>query len=557
MIATMVRWMGGRMVAANRAAAGSEPKPRLGWREPARLIRAVAISLGIVVVACAGKEPGPAYAGYNHERTERLFAVGYQDIAEIYIEDVGLEELAVAGLTRLPAIDPDLKVTRQENSVVLHHGDRVRSFAMPQRQDADAWADMTADVIDTARQYSKALDTTPAARLYETVFGGVVSRLDRYSRYAGADQAQDNRAHRDGFGGIGVRVKTRARGIEIMSVMDGTPAARAGLNPGDMIVAVDGRDMTDLQRVGRGIESLRGPVETRVSLTIRAKGTEGTKQIAVKRAHIVPRTVTYRREGRAAYLRVSGFNQRTAPSLREAVKRAQSELGDDLAGYVLDLRDNPGGLLDQAVTVADVFLAKGRVVSTHGRHPDSHQYFDAEPGGPAEERPVIVLINADSASASEIVAAALKDSGRALILGSTSYGKGTVQTVLRLPNDGELTLTWARFLAPAGYALSKRGVIPNVCTSRTDARDVTDLLHAVRRGRLAPKHQSRPAVAGDKGTATVARSDALDACPANGREGRHEVELAHRLLGDRDLYKAAMSGEPARIAKAAANPRHP
>jgi carboxyl-terminal processing protease len=289
---------------------------------------------------------------------------------------------------------------------------------------------------------------------------------------------------------------------------------------------------------------------------VRPEGQTATKEIGVKRAHIVPRTVTYRREGHAAYLRVSGFNQRTAPSLREAVKRAKADMGADLAGYVLDLRDNPGGLLDQAVTVADVFLAKGRVVSTHGRHPDSHQYFDAEPGGPAEERPVIVLINADSASASEIVAAALKDSGRGLVVGSTSYGKGTVQTVLRLPNDGELTLTWARFLAPAGYALSKRGVIPNVCTTRADASDVGELLHAVRRGRLAPARQPRPAVAGGEGTGTVARDAALEACPADGRRNARDVELARRVLSDQDLYAAAMAGEPARIAKAAAHPPH-
>jgi len=541
------------MFEATGAGSGSRHTPRLGRRAGTGLLRAVGIGLGVVVVACAGKDPGPAYAGYNHEHTERLFAVGYQDIAEIYIDDVGLEALAVAGLKRLPAIDRDLEIRRKDESLVLGHGDRVRSFAMPRRQDPDAWADMTADVIDTARQYSKALDATPAASIYETVFGGVVSRLDRYSRYAGPDQARENRANRDGFGGIGVQIKAREAGIEVVSVMDGTPAARADLNAGDVIVAVDGRSMTDLQREGQGVDSLRGPVETRVRLTVRPNGSRTTKQIGVERAHIVPRTVSYRREGRTAYLRVSGFNQRTAPSLRDAVERAKTEIGSDLAGYVLDLRDNPGGLLDQAVTVADVFLASGRVVSTHGRHPDSHQYFDAEPGGPAENRPVVVLINADSASASEIVAAALKDRGRGLVMGSTSYGKGTVQTVLRLPNDGELTLTWARFLAPAGYALSKRGVIPNVCTSRSEARDVTDLLHAVRRGRLAPQHQPRPAVAGDEGTATVARSDAIAACPASGRQHAHDVELARHVLTDGDLYKAAMTGEPARIAKAAAS----
>jgi carboxyl-terminal processing protease len=427
---------------------------------------------------------------------------------------------------------------------------------LPTRADPDAWADLTADVIDLARSYSKAVETTPASGIYETVFSGVVAHLDRYSRYAGAEQAADNRAHRDGFGGIGVHIRVRPEGIEVVSVMEGTPAADAGLHRGDLITAVNGRPATDIPSDG-GAEALRGPVDTDVHLTVKPADGQDTRQIAVHRTHIVPRTVTYEARGNAAYLRVSGFNQRTARTLRESITRAKADLGDRLAGYVLDLRDNPGGLLDQAVTVADIFLARGQVVSTHGRHPDSHQYFDAEAGDAAESAPLIVLINADSASASEIVAAALQDSGRALVLGSTSYGKGTVQTVLRLPNEGELTLTWARFMAPSGYALSKHGVVPNVCTSLRERDDIGALLRDLRRGALAPGVQTRPTAAAGYTKADLGRQEALAACPAAGARPATDVELARRLLQDPKLYKAAMAGRPARIAKADAAPVQP
>lgn len=522
----------------------------------ARALRVLGVCLGVVAVACASRDVGPAYAGYNQERAERLFAVGYQDIADIYIEDVTLETLALGGLKRLPGIDGGLHVRHENASVVLSYNNRRRSFPLPTRADPDAWADLTVDVLDTARRYSKAVESTPAPAIYRTMFAGIVAHLDRYSRYAGAEQAADNRAHRDGFGGIGVHIRVRPKGIEVVSVLDNTPAADAGLEPGDLITAVNGRPAAELRHNG-GAEALRGPVDTDVRLTVEPANSDSTRQIAVHRTHIVPRTVSYERRGNAAYLRVSGFNQRTARALREAVTRAKAELGDRLAGYVLDLRGNPGGLLDQAVTVADVFLPSGQVVSTHGRHPDSHQYFDAEAGDPGEDAPLVVLINADSASASEIVAAALQDSGRGLVLGSTSYGKGTVQTVLRLPNEGELTLTWARFMAPSGYALSKHGVVPNVCTSLGETRDVRALLRELRRGRLAPGVQSHPTAAGVDNKADMGRSEALAACPADGTERESDVALARRLLQDRNLFEAAMAGKPARIAKADAAPAQP
>ena len=511
-----------------------------------RVLRIAALSLMVFIAACAGKDATPAHAGFNRTSVERLFAVGYQDIKEIYIQEIGLRTLALTGLSQLESIDPALDLRHTQRTLTLRYRNSRRSFALPRTKDGNDWANLTADVLQTARGYSKAVMDTGMSQVYKTVFDGIMARLDRFSRYASAEKAQENRAQRDGFGGIGVRVKRRQKGIEILDVMESSPAARAGLHQGDMIVAVNGHPATQLAK--GGTTALRGPIDSKVRLTVERAADDTAIRMAIKRARIVPQTVSYSRRKGTLYLRINGFNQRTADAVRKAIERAKSEMGPDLVGYILDLRNNPGGLLDQAVAVSDVFLAKGRVVSTRGRHPDSHQYFDAQPGDGAEARPVAVLVNTNSASAAEIVAAAIQDSGRGLVLGSTSYGKGTVQTVLRLPNDGELTLTWARFHAPSGYALSHRGVVPNVCTSLIESGTVDTLLTAVRHGKLAPHEKQPPTAAGDE--AGTSAQESHQACPANGETTTETVALAEHLLNHSDLYRAARNGEPARVARA-------
>jgi carboxyl-terminal processing protease len=218
---------------------------------------------------------------------------------------------------------------------------------------------------------------------------------------------------------------------------------------------------------------------------------------------------------------------------------------------VLDLRSNPGGLLDEAVAVADIFMEKGRIVSTHGRHPDSHQYFEATAGDLADGKPIVVLVNGNSASASEIVAAALQDSGRAVVVGSNSYGKGTVQTVLRLPNSGELTLTWARFHAPSGYTLNKLGVLPSICTSgHSPAELMAELEHnQLRAVPVAERNALKP---NDTGEMDKLRKT----CPQVKSEPAGDVEMALDLIRKPMLYNRAValgeSPSPADATEAAA-----
>jgi carboxyl-terminal processing protease len=259
--------------------------------------------------------------------------------------------------------------------------------------------------------------------------------------------------------------------------------------------------------------------------------------VIVTRAHIVPETVTYERKGNVAYMHIYGFNLDTADSLRKEMLHARQDIGPALLGYVLDLRGNPGGLLDQSVAVSDLLIKHGRIVSTHGRHPDSHQYFEATAGDVANGLPIVVLVNGDSASAAEIVAAALQDSGRAVVVGSNSYGKGTVQTVLRMPNDGELTLTWARFHAPSGYTLNRLGVIPSVCTTGNGG-SAEVLIEELRRNRLKPiptniRNRVHPE---DMRALRELRS----LCPERRGEEDIDENVALRLLSHPSLYRRAV-----------------
>src|SRR5262249_44141630 len=308
----------------------------------------------------------------------------------------------------------------------------------------------------------------------------------------------------------GITLETAADGFKVAAVTPQGPAARAGLQAGDMIVAIDGVPTSGLSQ-SDVIQQLRGPVGS--SLAIRVARAGGiTREFDVQRALVVLPTVAMSRVGDIAVFQILSFNQSTTEKLSDALAEARRQMGGRLAGIVLDLRSNPGGLLDQPVSLADLFIREGPAVSTVGRHPASHQYFAASGRSVAPQVPIVVLVNGGSASSSEIVAAALQDSGRAVVVGSSSYGKGSVQTVLRLPNDGELTLTWARLVTPSGYYLQTHGVVPTLCTS-----DLGDDAASLQRGlqRAGAITHGRPAAPQARsGRDDRAWSDLRQSCPA-------------------------------------------
>jgi carboxyl-terminal processing protease len=494
-----------------------------------------ALSVAFLMVACAAQDTG-APAARDLSQATRLFSVGFQDITDIYIDDISVSDLALAGLGNLSAIEPDIAVKNDIGRVSVSFGNQPAGiFQAPQKFDAEGWGNLTATALTVVRNHAGNKPEADPEKMYEVVFDGVLGALDNFSRYAGREEARENRASRDGFGGIGVRIRLIDTGVQVLSVMEETPAEIAGLKDNDVITAIDGESTVGLSQRDI-VRRLRGPLRSNVDLTVARAGDTKDLDIQVVRAHIVPQTVKYDRLGNVAHIRVSGFNQSTTRSLREKLKLVVAENNPPIVGIVLDLRGNPGGLLDQAVAVADLFLSNGRIVSTHGRHPDSHQYFDAEPEDVSNNLPVAVLVNGNSASASEIVAAALQDLGRAVVVGSTSYGKGTVQTVLRLPNEGELTLTWARFHAPSGYGLSRRGVMPDICTSG-DVTKSDEVLNMLRTGAL-PIDQITQRSDIDPNNAPGAETLRAK-CPPRQSESDIDIEVAQRLLDDPALFALA------------------
>lgn len=496
-----------------------------------RAQRLGAFWLSLVLAGCVGGGFGP---NESYDAPREMFVSGYEKIGSVYIQQVDLGDLAVAGLTQVASLDPTLGVSREADKVALQvNGKDKARFNSPAAGDADGWANLTADVLAAARASSPSLTDRPNEDVYDAFFVGALSKLDGFSRYSTAAEAAENRATREGFGGIGVRVAVEDKVVRIISVMNYTPAQRLGLKSDDVITEVDGQPVAGLQQ-DQVIDILRGPVDSHVKVTVVRAGS-APFVVDITRAHIVPETVTYERRDSVAYLHIYGFNLDTADSLRKEMLHARQDIGGGLKGYIVDLRGNPGGLLDQSVEVSDLFIDKGRIVSTRGRHPDSQQYFEATAGDVAEGLPVVVLVNGDSASAAEIVAAALQDSGRAVVVGSNSYGKGTVQTVLRMPNDGELTLTWARFHAPSGYTLNHMGVIPSVCTTTEGERQVIDDL---RTGRMKPVPTDvRNAVNPDD---TPALKKLRSICPERRGEEPIDEQVAMELLTDPSLYKRAV-----------------
>jgi carboxyl-terminal processing protease len=279
------------------------------------------------------------------------------------------------------------------------------------------------------------------------------------------------------FAGIGLEVTMEDGLVKVISPIDDTPAAKAGLKTGDFIAAINS---TPIQGMGLNdaVDKMRGPNGSKVSLTVLRPGSKKPFEVTLTRAVIRVESVKYKREADIGYIRISAFNERTAPGVEKAVRELKAQIGGGLKGYIVDLRNDPGGLLDQAIAVSDDFLPSGEIVSTRGRHPDDTQRYNARGGDITDGKPVVVLINGGTASASEIVAGALQDHKRATVIGMTSFGKGSVQTIIPLGDGGgALRLTTARYYTPSGHSIQATGIIPDKAVSQGDD-DATKILRS-------------------------------------------------------------------------------
>ena len=324
------------------------------------------------------------------------------------------------------------------------------------------------DIFERVRaQY---VDEEADKDLIEAAINGMLQSLDPHSSYLNEDNFRDMQVQTRGeFGGLGIEVTMEQGLVRVVSPIDETPAARAGIEAGDFITHLDGESVLGLT-LSDAVDKMRGRVGSDIDLTIRREGKDAF-DVTVTRDVVRIRSVRSRVEGKAGYIRVTTFNEQTMEGVESSMASLKAELGDDIIGVVLDLRRNPGGLLDQAVKVSDAFLDRGEIVSTRGREVDDSQRFNAKKGDLAEGLPMVVLINGGSASASEIVAGALQDHSRAVIMGTTSFGKGSVQTIMPIGNHGALRLTTAAYFTPSGRSIQKTGITPDIIVEQAQVQE--------------------------------------------------------------------------------------
>lgn len=504
---------------------------------PVRLTaRVVGVAVAFTLAACAlpAERPPEPPGRFSKETAREVFASGYGGIVDKYIEQISLKTLAVEGVRGLGTIDPTLTVEVSPGGIVLAQGGQaVSRFQPPADNDADGWAQVTAEAVSAGRRVSPGLRAASDEKLYEAVFDAVLSKLDVFSRYASSDEATQNRAKRDGFGGVGVKFEIQDGKVVVTEVMPETPAQRVGVRKGDRITHVGDVPVAGM-KTAEITQQLRGPVLSKVTLVVARDEWAGPRKFEIERQLILPPTVAERHENGIMYIEITSFNQDTARSVAAKIRAAQREMADGLRGIVLDLRGNPGGLLRQSVRVAELFVRRGTILTTRGRHPDSMQFYEASGTDVAEGVPMVVLVDGRAASAAEIVAAALQDHDRAVIVGTGSFGKGTVQTVLRLPNDGEMTLTWSRLITPSGNFLHGIGILPAICTSGI-AVEGADAVETAIKTRARTAHVQRILKAGLPED-DARRREIRDACPAERRANNLDLEVARRLLSDGALY---------------------
>jgi len=318
------------------------------------------------------------------------------------------------------------------------------------------------NIFDRIRE--KYVEDVDDAKLIEAAINGMLTSLDPHSSYLSPDDADDMRVQtRGAFGGLGIEVTQEDGFVKVITPIDETPAAEAGVEPGDFITHVDGEGLLGLT-LDAAVQLMRGPVGSEIIITIVREDEPEPFDISIIRDTIKLTAVRDRSIGQTIVMRVSTFNEQTYPNLRDGIAKQIEAAGgiENINGFVVDLRNNPGGLLNQAIMVSDAFLEKGEIVSTRGRDPATGDRWNAQSGDLAQGKPIVVLINGGSASASEIVAGALQDHHRAIVVGTKSFGKGSVQTIMPLPGEGAMRLTTARYYTPSGRSIQALGVSPNI-----------------------------------------------------------------------------------------------
>jgi carboxyl-terminal processing protease len=473
---------------------------------------------------------------FDQDRAVAVYAEALTFIAPRMLDPVSVPQLTVWGLQSLTALDPSLQVVAKDARLLLvRQGEVVIEVHAPKDDAPASWAQAAGEMTAASLPVSLLVRRAGTQGLIQAFFDEMLSRLDPYSRYIPPAEAGEDRARRAGRAGLGLTLGQRGTLIEVRSVTRDSPAAIAGIRPNDIVAAIDGQ-RTQNQDPSTIAALMAGPEGSAVTLTWR--GRDGrTRDVQLMRAMVPPETVFSQRFRDILVLRITSFSNSTASHIALSVQDALAE-PHPVDGIVLDLRENRGGLLRQAVTAADAFLPAGLVTTTIGRDPDSMNVWHSTEGELAENVPLIILVDGRTASAAEIMAAALADRGRAVVVGSSTVGKGMVQTIDPLPDGGELFVTWSQTLAPLGWPIQGLGVLPQVCTSlgqdalnrqlaalSTGFQPMADVLRRSRAARVP-----------------VPASEVLEIrapCPASeGRPG--DLDAARLLIANPAAYAAAL-----------------
>ena len=343
----------------------------------------------------------------------------------------------------------------------------IIGISLPQTQHAKAQSNEDAyrqlslfgDVFERVR--SDYVEEKSDKEIIEAAINGMLTSLDPHSGYLPDDNFEKMQVQTKGrFGGLGIEVTMENGFVKVVSPIDDTPASKAGMQPEDLIIAIDGEGVLG-KTLSEAVDVLRGPIGSEVTITVQ-RGQDEPFDVTIVRDEIKIRSVRHEIYDNVGYIRITTFSEQTTPGLMNAVDTIFKSEGDALKGFILDLRNNPGGLLSEAISVADAFLEGGEIVSTRGREDSQTQHAYARPGDITRGMPVIVLINSGSASASEIVAGALKDHKRAIVMGTRSFGKGSVQSIIPMPGHGAIRLTTARYYTPSGVSIQAKGVSPDI-----------------------------------------------------------------------------------------------
>ncbi len=477
---------------------------------------------------------------FNEPAASAVFSTALAFIAPRTLEPVAIPQLTVWGLHGLTTLDPALATELRETEIrLLQDGRSVFAAPLPDAAKAAAWAALAASMAASASTVSEQVRTAGTQGVISSFFDEMFNHLDPYSRYVPPAAADIDRGRRLGQAGLGLTLARGRNGLLVHEVQPSSPADDAGLRPGDRILSVDGRPVR--AEAPATVEGwINGPDGSTVQLSWRAGGR--VQQAEIERALVPPQTVWAERLDDVVLIRVSGFSRDTDDQFAAALEAAFT--GHRVRGIMVDLRGNRGGLLRQAVAMVAQVLTEGIAVTTAGRNPDSSRAWPAGVGDDAAHgRPIVVMVDGRTASAAEIMAAALADNRRAVVVGSSTLGKGLVQTISPLPDGGELFVTWSRVLAPGGWPIQGLGVMPQVCTSLGE-----DALRAQLADLLRGQLQMAAALARhDAARAPLPAAQVVELrndCPAaEGRDG--DLTAAGFLLDHPGAYQTALLGKAA------------